>query len=196
MSKYFYMFFLLQDLQRHLCCAGWCLPLQLCGNVRRWSNRSNQSPCWNNWGTTIVNQGLKINLLGIIISILSKIQTLEQMPTSLEERSVAAVVEAKNKKNSLGANRSIFITFPWNGYFIIWPIQVYQGGGWFGIKRFTQGRKGENWDWENCPFQGRLSLAMPPCGVILTDCIVLINYSLLQHCPQKGPCHRDRVPIL
>ena len=31
------------------------------------------------------------------------------MPTSLEERSVAAVVEAKNKKNSLGANRSIFI---------------------------------------------------------------------------------------
>ena len=177
MSKYFYMFFLLQDLQRHLCCAGWCLPLQLCGNVRRWSNRSNQSPCWNNWGTTIVNQGLKINLLGIIISILSKIQTLEQMPTSLEERSVAAVVEAKNKKNSLGANRSIFITFPWNGYFIIWPIQVYQGGGWFGIKRFTQGRKGENWDWENCPFQGRLSLAMTPCGVILTDCIVLIIHS-------------------
>ena len=55
---------------------------------------------------------MKINLLGIIISILSKIQTLEQMPTSLEERSVAAVVEAKNKKNSLGANRSIFVTFP------------------------------------------------------------------------------------
>merc|ERR1719458_1355872 len=34
-------------------------------------------------------------------------KTLEQMPTSLEERSVAAVVEAKNKKNSLGANRFI-----------------------------------------------------------------------------------------
>merc|ERR1719458_563400 len=34
-------------------------------------------------------------------------KTLEQMPTSLEERSVAAVVEAKNKKNSLGTNRFI-----------------------------------------------------------------------------------------
>jgi len=34
-------------------------------------------------------------------------KTLEQLPTSLEERSVAAVVEAKNKKNSLGANRFI-----------------------------------------------------------------------------------------
>ena len=33
------------------------------------------------------------------------VQVLEQLPTSLEERSVAAVVEAKNKKNSLGANR-------------------------------------------------------------------------------------------
>ena len=37
--------------------------------------------------------------------ILCLVQTLEQLPTSLEERSVAAVVEAKNKKNSLGANR-------------------------------------------------------------------------------------------
>ena len=32
-------------------------------------------------------------------------QNLAQLPISLEERSVAAVVEAKNKKNSLGANR-------------------------------------------------------------------------------------------
>merc|ERR1719458_1485226 len=34
-------------------------------------------------------------------------KALDQLPASLEERSVAAVVEAKNKKNSLGANRFI-----------------------------------------------------------------------------------------
>merc|ERR1719458_1358915 len=34
-------------------------------------------------------------------------KALDQLPASLEERSVAAVVEAKNKKNSLAANRFI-----------------------------------------------------------------------------------------
>ena len=46
-----------------------------------------------------------INCWKKLLYILCLVQTLEQLPTSLEERSVAAVVEAKNKKNSLGANR-------------------------------------------------------------------------------------------
>ena len=43
--------------------TGWCFPLQLCRDVWRWLSWSDQTPCRNNRGITLIVKGLKTDQL-------------------------------------------------------------------------------------------------------------------------------------